>query len=215
MITNPLIKTGGIPSMKPAQVMPSTRGLTKLVTTSDRFGNPGIAKQQIVTRELWDYIPLDGRTSFDFFTEVRNKTFPLTNLQENKLQPGETMILKRYWLTVLATKEVEFGTNYEWQPVTTTFSNLNLTLFNWFNDNVRVVKDKGTLANSPEFNKSGFNQLSNVYTLDSEISIQTEIQFYANIKTVLYNPLPSPGTSYYLGLHVEGIGTILNPKATY
>jgi hypothetical protein len=214
MITNPLIKTGGVPSMKPAQVMPSGKGITKLVTTSDRFGNPGIAKQQFVTRELWDYIPLDGRTSFDFFTEVRNKTFPFTNLQENKLQPGETMILKRYWLAILVIEETEAGVTYTWQPANNV-SNLNLTLFNWFNDNVRVVKDKGTLANSPEFNKSGFNQLSNVYTLDSEISIQTEIQFYANIKTVAYNSVPKPGQTVYLGLHVEGIGTILNPKATY
>ena len=215
MITNPLIKTGGVPSMKSAQVMPSTRGLTKLVTTSDRFGNPGIAKQQVVTRELWDYIELVGRTSFDFFTEVRNKTFPLTNLQENKLQPGETMILKRYWLSVLAVTTDEIGTSFKWTPVGTISSNLDLTLFNWFNDNVRVVKDKGTLANSPLFNKSAYNQDCYVYTLDSEITIQTEIQFYANVKTVNYSILPPLGTKYYLGLHVEGIGTILNPKAVY
>lgn len=215
MITNPLIKTGGVPSMRPSKVMPSTSGITKLVTTSDRFGNPGIAKQQFVTRELWDYIELDGRTSFDFFTEVRNKTFPLTNLQENKLQPGETMILKRYWLSVLTIETGEIGTAYDWQPVSGFSPNLNLCLFNWFNDNVRVVKDKGTLSNSPQFNKSGYNAESNVYTFDSEISIQTEIQFYANVKSVDYNALPPIGTKYYLGLHVEGIGTILNPKAVY
>ena len=212
MINNPVIKIGGTRVMPKQNVAPSNVSIAKMVDRARKFGNPALANQQFTEREIWDYLPMDGRRIFEFFKNVNTRNFPYTNIQENKLQTGETMVLKRIFFAVITVNPLNPEEVTNVQTLTAAgFPGLNLNEWEWFNDNVRTVKAKGGLANTPEFNKTAFNDKMNVYTLQSEITIPTLVQFGSVVEVPVYTPVANT----FLGFHAEGLGTILNPKAVY
>lgn len=211
MFTNPLIKTGGTPAMPKRTMAPSSIAIAKLISKGQQQGNPGISQQQFTEREIFDYLPFDGREIFTFFQNVKNRTFPFTNLEDNKLQPGEMMILKRVFFTIMTINPVTGGVTNVSSFSAAGLSGLNQGIWNFFNDNVRVVKEKGTLSHTADFNKQAYNTQLNTYTLESEITIPTLVSFTATLQVSPYTPIANT----YIGMHSEGIGTILNPKNTY
>jgi hypothetical protein len=211
---NELIRVGGGRTMRPQTVTTNNNGIKKIVTAAQRQGNPGIAKQQFTELEIFDYLPLPsgGNATLNFFENVRTRQFPFTNLTENKLQPGEMMILKRVWFTIMSVDfrgDIINVTDFDDYGI----PGLYASLWNWFNDNTRVVKNKSLVSFKPSFNKGAFNDKMNVKEVSSEITIPTQVAFTSTLQLPPVNFVSEE--TLYIGLHAEGIGTILNPKSPY
>jgi hypothetical protein len=189
------------------------KDIMKLIQTADKFGNPGIKKQQFTHRHIYHYLPLDGTTSYDFFENVKTARPLFSNINENKLQVGEVMIIKELFFDVIT----EVGaTNPPTLNNSVRFTAFGLDgLYNsqmsWLNDNNRVIKNLGLQEMNPFFNIHAWNDTLNVIKLKSEITMQPLITFVCHLNTPTYAAVAGA----FIGCHALGIGTILAPKTTY
>jgi len=196
---------------KKSSVIPSTSEIRKIVGAANRFGNPGIKNQQLTTFEIYDYLPLlSGAQSYKFFQNVNTRSFPFTNIQENRLQVGETMVINRVWFTIFSTLA---GVA---QPVVTIeqagLGGLYISQFSWLNDNNRVIKDLSLTNQQAEFNRKGWSTDNNVFHLETDITIQPLIRFICELQTPNVGVI---GDNVFIGCHAAGVGTLLAPKTTY
>lgn len=191
----------------------------KLISVADMFGNTGIKRQQGSSLIVYDSILLtEGlvpSVTLQFFKNVAKKDFPFTNIQENKLQVGEAMVLERMYFAVLtvlvATGEITnvqsidaFGapaiykSDYEIKQVNNT-----------------VVKQSPLTSLKPEFNKQAMSTTYTVYHFDTDITLQPLLQFELDLLMPI-NTIPASSTSdFYLMCAIEGAGAILNPKYNF
>jgi len=79
--------------MTPNQFSPRN-GLNKIVQVNAAAGNRGLQKQQASTRVIYDSLLQNASGFYRFFDNVASRTFPQTNLSENKLQVNESMVIK-------------------------------------------------------------------------------------------------------------------------
>lgn len=195
----------------------STNTIRKIVSASDNFGNKNIKDQQISTREIFDYLPFVNTAGqvYEFFKNVKNRQFPFTNIEDNQMQVGEAMTIKRIWFTLLiqdiATGEFTSLTTFDSAGLTGFY----LSQFSWLNDNNRVLKNLSLTNEQPEFNRMAWSNVNNVFHLETDITIQPLIRFQCNLQQPLILVPGHDTTNYFIGCHVEGTGTLFAPKNTY
>lgn len=196
------------------QVIPSSSEIRKIVGASNRFGNPGIKNQQLTTMEVFHYLPVASNQTLDFFRNVNTAQFPFANIQENRLQVGETMVINRIYFDVIrvvdATGEVSLVSTLE-----TTLPGAYLSQFSWLNDNNRVIKEIGLTNMKPAHNRKGWNTNNDVFHLETDITVQPLIRFVCQLQIPVITLPVTAGSTYYIGCHAQGTGTLLAPKTTY
>ena len=81
----------------------------KNIAVNNRFGNVGIKQQQGSSVIKYDTLPLDGRTTLNFFEGSAARNFPFSNCGSdgNKLGVGNTLVVERLYLTLMH-KSLEF-----------------------------------------------------------------------------------------------------------
>lgn len=195
--------------------IPSTSEIRKIVGASNRFGNQGIQNQQLTTMEVFHYLPLASNVTLDFFRNVNTAIFPFSNIQENRLQVGETMVINRIYFDLI---EVENATNSitDVSTIEVTAPPVYLSQFSWLNDNNRVIKELGLTNMKPAHNRKGWNELNDVFHLETDITIQPLIRFICQLQLPVFTPpVAREGFTWYIGCHAQGTGTLLAPKTTY
>lgn len=190
--------------------------IRKLVGATNRFGNPGIKNQQLTSFEIFHYLPFSGtKGTYNFFENVNAASFPFANIQENRLQVGESMIIQRLHFTI-ATIDTSAPTDPIISDVQSFqeagFDGLYLSQLNWLNDNNRVVKEISLTSMQPEFNPHAYNNVNNSLRMDTDISIQPLLRFVAQLRV---SSTPGVVTNLFIGCHATGTGTLLAPKTTY
>lgn len=183
--------------------------IKKLANASKRMGNPGIMNGQLTTTEIYDYLPYVPGTTLTFFEGVNARAFPYTNLQQNELQVGESMVIKRIWFTLITTASSVITNVQTFEQAS--IPGQYLSQFAWFNDNNRVIKPMSLTNMQAEFNRKGWSTDNNVFHLETDITIQPLVRFTAQLKLI-------PGAAVantLVGCHVGGLGTLLSPKGTY
>lgn len=197
-----------------AQVIPSSSEIRKIVGASNRFGNPGIKNQQLTTMEVFHYLPVASNVTLDFFRAVNTAVFPFANIQENRLQVGETMVINRIFFDVIevitATGEIKKVLTLE-----NAFPGAYMSQFSWLNDNNRVIKELGLTNMKPAHNRKGWNVENDVFHLETDITIQPLIRFICQLQIPIVTLPATEGSTYYIGCHAQGTGTLLAPKTTY
>lgn len=197
-----------------AQVIPSSSEIRKIVGAANRFGNPGIKNQQLTTMEVFHYLPVASNVTLDFFRAVNTAIFPFSNIQENRLQVGETMVINRIFFDVI---EVITSTGLiaSVQTLETAFPGAYMSQFSWLNDNNRVIKELGLTNMKPAHNRKGWNELNDVFHLETDITVQPLIRFICQLQIPIVTLPVREGSTYYIGCHAQGTGTLLAPKTTY
>jgi hypothetical protein len=197
-----------------SQVIPSSSEIRKIVGASNRFGNPGIKNQQLTTMEVFHYLPVASNVTLDFFRNVNTAQFPFANIQENRLQVGETMVINRIYFDIIrvvdATGEVALVSTLE-----TSLPGAYLGQFSWLNDNNRVIKEIGLTNMKPAHNRKGWNTANDVFHLETDITVQPLIRFVCQVQLPVITLPVTAGSTYYIGCHAQGTGTLLAPKTTY
>jgi len=197
-----------------AQVIPSSSEIRKIVGASNRFGNPGIKNQQLTTMEVFHYLPVASNQTLDFFRNVNTAVFPFSNIQENRLQVGETMVINRIYFDVIEVVN-STGAVATVGTLETLFPGAYLSQFSWLNDNNRVIKELSLTNMKPAHNRKGWNTNNDVFHLETDITVQPLIRFICQLQIPVCTIPANSGSTYYIGCHAQGTGTLLAPKTTY
>ena len=197
-----------------ASALPSHRPTPqqKIGFVNKKLGNKGIDEQQGTTRILYHYIPLDGRTQFDFFRDSQAVQFPLTNVGSfgNKLEVGETLDVERLHLSVITfdpvvTDEITAVLDLTAAGVDGIYrSDLNLVIAN-----SQVMKPINVVSFKPEFNYMSRNDDNTVFWAYTDLIIPPLVEFEFLLRTPGYGGAVA---NAFLGLTVEGVGSILSPR---
>jgi len=177
---------------------------------------------QGTTRNVYDTVAMNGLRSYSFFSELPSKqtlllaNAPATNLNDNRFEPGEGMVIK----------ELAFA-NYEGTELN--IANLNtsvaaLGLVDIVVGNTRVVKDLPLLAgslvgaiNNINFKTSIAAETAryNCLRLFTNIVIPPQIQFFVNLR-LPYAPAADTGQGMgVLRCYLKGYGKLFNPRNNY
>lgn len=229
---NRLRKPGSINS--PAQWSPNQ----KISEVAKRMGITDLSKMQITTRQIYHAIKLNVSANIqtlNFFTNVNTANFPLTNLNENKLQAGEALAVERAYLSILAidnttptpNRVVDVYPIEFWQE----FRGILRGDFDLQIDRQTVTKKINTTSWYAPFNKDanfGANTFTpvvntlnsygqSVYHFDNSFVIIPQIEFSASLTIPALTTFPAGinQIDWYLMLNLEGLGCLFNPKANY
>lgn len=192
-------------------VLPKAGTLTpqqKLIAVNQAVGNTHIAKMQGTTRIIFHFLPLNGAQQFNFFKQLNKYAFPYTNLDQNKLTSGESMVLQRAYLAVMIVDPVTGGVTDIKGVSAAGFEAINAGLLQFTTANQVILKDFFTGSMKSVFNKSSkfLNQES--YHFDTLQTLLENIEFYATLQVTPYTAVANA----YLGYVVEGVGSIVNLK---
>jgi hypothetical protein len=180
----------------------------KAVAVNSMIGNPGIANQQGTTRVMYDTLPLDGRLEFRFFEQVANRQFPFTNLNQNKLQVGETFALTRIYFAIVTDTEGVYTVD----TIDAAAPELNTSEFSIYFDTMQVVKPLPLTSLMAEFSHNSQHPASNWFEFDNRLILPTDVQFRCEMDATDY---AGPVANTYIRCVWEGFGTILSPKTQF
>lgn len=210
-------KSNGTPKMNMFK-NPTPQG--KIISTMEKFGSPGVRKQQGSTIIKYDILPLaegatDGET-FTFFEEAQTRAFPFTNLTDGKLQVGESMTIQRMYFFIVSqtTAAPEDFTDVE-SIITFPLLGAQLSTFSIRISNNRVVKPTPLFSASPFFNRFAYWDDYNVFHFDTDIVIPTLLEFAVDLRVPAITVPTSATLTFYIGCAIEGLGSILAPRATF
>lgn len=179
----------------------------KMVMDANKFGNRGLKRQQGTTRIIYDSLPMDGRTEFRFFEGVGVRSYPDTNLTENKLSVGEIMTIERLYLMVFE----DFGSGVSGIDTIEGSPGMNGATFEFNQANVDIIKAIPVASFLPDFNKfSRFPAASN-FEMDTQLVIQPLLEFKALVRASSSETV----ADQFLRLVIEGAGAILAPRNTF
>jgi len=186
----------------------------KNIAVNDRFGNAGIKKQQGSSVLKYDTLPLDGRTTLNFFEGAAARNFPFSNCGSdgNKLGVGNTLVVERLYLTILVLDDVGILGNID--PIsnapdgTIEMGELNLSIAN-----STVLKNFPVLSTVPYFNYSSGTINEVVYELDTNIVIPPLLEYIMQLRLPAYNAVDYK--DIYLRLTIEGSGSLIAPRTTF
>lgn len=181
----------------------------KNISVQNKFGNPGIKHQQGATKTIWHWLPLDGRTTFEFFKGVGSVSFPFTNLEQNKLDVGDSLTAERYYLAIVdvdpntgIVNSVFVATDFDFVST----GQISLTIAN-----SQTMKPISIMSSKDFFNKSAEFPGHANFEFDTQQVLPPLLAFQFNVDTTPYAPI----NDSFLALVVEGAGSQLAPRATF
>jgi hypothetical protein len=180
-------------------------------------------QMQGTTRVIYDTVNFNGRSSYSYFSELPSKQTtilaggPATNINDNRFEPGEGMVIKEIGFANLATADancINMGT-----------SSFTLALIDIIIGNSRVVKDLPLFAGgvvSPINNINTRTNVAvelkryNVMRLFTNIVIPPQVQFFVNVRAPW---APTAATADQsadaLRCYLKGYGKLFNPRNNY
>jgi hypothetical protein len=187
----------------------------QIVGVNQRLGNTAVPNMQGTTRYIYDSQPLTNsatRQTVTLFQGTSNRLFPLSNINNNRFEPGESLAVTGItWFSRLETVTTLADVL---RPALQTANNFTNTLsLNLFIGNQRVIKDLD--LNYARFmigESRNPGVINSVFHLETPIVIPPQIEFYATL-TISNTSAIIADSRIYLGLF--GQGTLLNTKENY
>lgn len=180
-----------------------------LIAKNQQVGNNHIKNMQGTTRNLYHFLPVDGRKTYDFFKQLNKFAFPFTNIDQNKLAAGETLALQRAYFAYMIQNpingEVTLLQNLESSAIS---SQVHSGVWNFVSGNQNITKDFFVASFQSSFNKDAKFLLDSVYKFDTLATLLENVDFYS---TLQLGTMPVIANAH-LGLVIEGVGSILNLK---
>jgi len=185
-------------------------------------------QMQGTTRVIYDTVafPTGTNPSYDFFSEVSGKSAtliqnqPVTNLTDNRFEPGEGMVVKEIGFYNMDTTAAVVT------PADMDTSIIGLGIINFYIGNNRVLKDLPLLAGQVATNINNINtgttstiNDSNVrylsFRLFNNIVIPPQVQFYASVRLPFGSGAVASSGLAALRMYVKGYGKLFNPRNNY
>lgn len=198
----------GASNFSQAQISNMTQA-AKIAAVNDALGNTAVAQQQGSTRVIYDSLPLDA-TAFqlNFFENVQTRIFPRTNLNQNRLNPGESMAITRMYFYVMTMAAAPTVTLVA--PLSAAAATQGLYASN-FSVNIaqqEVIKKMPLTSMQSQFNKSSKFLNNDVIEFDNYIIIPPQLEFTVQVNLPTYAAV----ANNFLVCVIEGLGSLLAPK---
>lgn len=185
--------------------------VNKFLEATRRLGAQ-MDQDQGTTRVIYDTTgALVNATTVNFFDQVTSKTYPATNLDQNRFQPGEGMVVKEIGFQMVGTSVL----NFQGQP--------GFAVLDFYVGNNRVIKELpltafSTIASLNPLNKvptsaSTANNVGTYLRLRTNIVIPPQIQFKATLRFI--EPTGTSPAPINLKMLVKGYGKLFNPGQNY
>jgi len=188
----------------------------QIVGVNQRLGNTAVPNMQGTTRVIYDTAPaftITGGT-FTFFSGVSSRLWPLSNLNINKFEVGESLAIQGFSLLYRPAADI---TAYSTTNVFSGSGSANAVfvstaILNFYVGNQRIIKDLDLNYSKAGIGESYPSALeTNVFRLETPIVIPPQIEFYATVSFT--------GGSFNEARRVIlaafGQGTLLNTKSTF
>lgn len=186
---------------------------TQTIGVNERLGNLAVRDMQGTTRDIYHIISVPGAYN-RFFENVQLAPFPLSNINENKFQPGETLAIMGAALFTIPTTAGVVNladpiNNYVQGNLTT-----RNTLLNFLIGGQVVAKDMsfqyagfgvGKVNPTPQ-GAAGINQ---TLYFETPIVIPPQLEFVAEVQ------LETVPANTAIGIVLFGFGTLLNTQNNY
>jgi hypothetical protein len=195
----------------------------KLARVSRQNGVTNLAKMQGTTVNIYDTLDLaTAGNSPQFFVSANSRTFPLTNVNTNRFANGRSMLIQRFYLSIITRN----GGTGQFESVLS-IDESNYPQFNLgeltINLAGQTILDQFSVTSSmAKFNKDAkFGMVSNngqvtppavlryshsVFNFDLDVVILPDREFSATLRLPAYTA-PAPNT-VFLRLTLEGLGTL-------
>jgi len=184
--------------------------LQKALYVAKKFGSPA-SSAQFTERAIYDTLPLDGRTYFEFFKGCNARKFPQTNLSENKLQKQENMIVKFVSLEVITYTDITKVAVASIDPLSTAFAGLYRADLALQIAQSQVLKPFPIDGLNPSFNMYAKHTTANIVRFGVDLTIPELLEFVATLQTTAY----TLSTTKDLMLKLHGQATIFSPRASF
>jgi hypothetical protein len=179
-------------------------------------------QMQGTTQVIYDTQDFTGLASYDFFSEVAGKQTttiagsPATNINDNRFQPGEGMVIKEIAIRNLEVTAANVLSLSEY---------FSLSLLNVTIGNNKVIKDfplfamTDTMAinNLPNVSVSTteqFNKRLLAVRFFTNIVIPPQVQFSVNLKCPIV-PTAAANSDAVIRVYIKGYGKLFNPRNNY
>ena len=185
----------------------------QIVGVNQRLGNTAVPGMQGTTRYIYDSQAIVAATNqtVTFFQGVSTRTFPATNLNNNRFEVGESLAIQGVTFFTRETTPTTLANLITPNLSAAAIFNNTLTL-NVFIGNQRVIKDLD--LNYARFllgeTKTG-SQINNTLHFETPIVIPPQIEFYATLR--ITSTADVVAGQLYLGFF--GQGTLLNTKSNF
>lgn len=210
----------------------------KIVRVGKEMGMPNIAQQQGTTRIIYDCLPLSSGANSQtlrFFENVNNRKFPFTNINQNKLNKGETLSLEFFSLQILTVQagtqrvlnvlpidNIAAGTNALYRSdmsiliaEDTVVKKLPLqSMYAPFNKDAKFYGQILVNPGVPAL-EANIGMPHDCFHFVNPIVIPQDLEFVMPLQIPAFTFIPGPDTDTYLMLTMEGLGTLFSPKTTY
>lgn len=183
----------------------------QIVGVNQRLGNTAVPNMQGTTRVIYDTRAGTGTNqTLEFFNGVSSRLYPLSNINQNKFEVGESLAI-----TSIAMSGYTTAT-----PTLTTAINPLMALsysasiiFNLYIGNQRVIKDIELTYGSITLGETALptGAPPTIFRLESPIVIPPQIEFYA---TARIQTVSSFATLSFI-CALMGQGTLLNTKSNF
>lgn len=198
--------------------------------------NSNLSGMQPTTQAIYDTFDLSqasstGNFTIPFFQGVNSKTFPFTNLSQNRLTAGRSFAVQQFYFSIFTiasgkvTQVMTLDEAIGFEPLT--LADMSLII-----SNTQVIERYPVSGSVGPFNRDGYfseyaTQItaaaapgtahkywrsSAVKVLPAQPIILPDQEFICNVQIPAIT-LPSAGTTY-LQLTMEGFGTLFAPNGT-
>jgi hypothetical protein len=185
----------------------------QIVGVNQRLGNSAVPNMQGTTRLIYDSVELTATTNqtINLFQGVSTRTFPNTNLNNNRFEVGESLAIQG--VSFIMRPATITALSQLLTPTVGTASNFVSTLnLNFYIGNQRVIKDLDLNYSRSLIGESKrVTTINNVLHFETPIVIPPQIEFYATIR--ITSSTNTKADRFYLSLF--GQGTLLNTKSTF
>jgi hypothetical protein len=183
----------------------------QIVGVNQRLGNTAVPNMQGTTRVIFDTRPGTGQNqTLEFFNGVSSRLYPLSNINQNKFEVGESLAITSIALGSYTTATPTLATELN-SPL---FQSQNITcIFNLYIGNQRVLKDIELVYGGVSLGETNLQTTPPpvIFRLESPIVIPPQIEFYATAKIQTTSSMAA--LSFICAL--MGQGTLLNTKSTF
>jgi len=183
----------------------------QIVGVNQRLGNTAVPNMQGTTRVVYDTRPGTGTNqTLEFFNGVSSRLYPLSNINQNKFEVGESLAIQSIAMAGYTTTTPTLTTGIESMLA---LSQSLSVIFNLYIGNQRVVKDIELVYGSITLGETNLQTSApaTIFRLESPIVIPPQIEFYATARVQSTFNLST--ISFICSL--MGTGTLLNTKSNF
>lgn len=184
--------------------------VNKFLEANRRLGAQ-MDSQQGTTRVIYDTTGNSvGLTQYDFFEQVTSKTYPATNIDQNRFQPGEGMVVKEIGFVLMNGTSIRLNGQFAFSILDFYVGNnrvikaLPLTTFS----TIAAINPLNTVLNF-----SGADTQGTYVRLRTNIVIPPQIQFKATLRFPY--PIGTTQDPKDIKMLVKGYGKLFNPRQNY